>query len=71
MLQSLTIEAFSEIIRPLFFCVDLQNHYVSVGDMALEEVPFDKKVLRPVSDSLFGCKEKSAVVVFDDTALLT
>ena len=67
MLESLTVETFSEIISPLFFRVDLQNTDVSVGDMTPEEVPFDKEVLRSVGDSLLGCKKKSAVVVFKDT----
>ena len=68
MLESLTVETFSEIIGPLFFRVDLQNTDVSVGDMTPEEVPFDKEVLRcSVGDSLLGCKKKSAVVVFEHT----
>ena len=65
-LESFTVETFSEIISPLFFRVNLQNTDVSVGDMTPEEVPFDKKVLRSVGDSLLGCKKKSAVVVFED-----
>jgi hypothetical protein len=67
-LKSFSVETFREIISPLFFRVDLQNDNISIVDVTPEEVPLDEKIFGSVGDSLLGGKEKSAVVVFEDTA---
>ena len=66
--KSFSVETFGEIVSPLFFRVDLQNDNIPVVDVTPEEVPLDEKVFGSVGDSLLSGKEKSAVVVFKDTA---
>jgi hypothetical protein len=64
-LEGLTIEAFSEIVGPLFFGVDFQHSDIPVVDVAPKEVPLDEEILRPVGDALFGGEKKGAVVILE------
>ena len=59
MLKSFLVEAFCEIVSPLFFRVDLQNDDISIDDVTPEEVPLDEGISGSVGDSLLGCKEKT------------
>ena len=66
--ECFSIESFGKVVSPLFFRIDLFNVDLTTLHMAPEEMPLDQEVLGSVCNALFGCEQKGAVVVFEDTA---
>jgi hypothetical protein len=65
-LKGFAIQTFCEVVGSLFFGVNFQHTDIAVVDVPPNELPLDKKILRPIGDALFGGEEKSAVVILED-----
>jgi hypothetical protein len=62
-LERFSVESLCEVIRPLFFRVDLQDCNVAIASVAPEEMPLYQEILSAIGDSPFGSKKEGAVVV--------
>ena len=67
-LETLAIEAFCQIIGPLFQSIDLHDDDRSVTDMRPKEMPLHQEVFGAVSDTLIRGQQKSPVIILKDAA---